>query len=895
MYCDACVYFYDLSMDRISLRGCYLGSVKDCHVEYGRRVCFCTTDLCDRHEVCYISSDKTAVCDSHCSTKIQPYEDRHGYNITKGCSEPIEKDDKYDAKVTSDCGLENDIDFSVNKTVCQMFDTAIKECLCIGEMCNYLANFESTYCYASNGTSDHTLIKCPLGTTHCYFSADATTGKPIKKGCSVFHEENKCKVENNVRTCICEGDKCNGLECFIFNGTSSAELKSCPQETAECYVARDPRTLKLIEAGCYRQNLVDYQIQKCDQDGCNYPMYCHDYELNDVIQCDANVTSCFVNFEKLGIFEVKITSGCSSEIIDDPNSENIICKANGKNGGGYEKYDVKSVTSTCGMKNDPSLSPSVNGTVCRLDGTHIKKCICTGDMCNYLANYVSTFCYNDTSSDTMIKCPLGTTHCYISADATTGKPIKKGCSSFHEENKCNVENNVRTCVCKGDKCNDKAPRIDCFVFNGTMAAQLKSCPQETAECYIARDSRTLRLIEGGCYQQKLGDYKIQKCDQNGCNYPMYCHDYELNGVIQCDANVTSCFVNFENVNGYEMKVSSGCNSDDRLESSPQNILCEMNGTGGKKCVCPGDMCNHERNYDSVSCFTSNDTGFEMLTKCPMDTTHCYSLWDKNNGTRMGCSVFDEKEGCQMENNKKICVCQGDGCNQDILNVKCFVSNITKPAKLEVCPYEALDCYSIRDPESLKTIEIGCGVSQNKNAKMCADNGCNYPHHCYNSQTNGTQQCAHDVTTCYTIFEGDYHYYKVSSGCDGRVVDLPTPSNGIECKLEGSKKLCSCSGDMCNYEKNFELTKCIISDGKDNNATKTCPFFTTHCFYKRDVNTERIFRKQCSVFEKIGEGCVVQDDVETCQCVGDGCNSEILLDTSLPFAKLYRYAVYPHLA
>uniref|UniRef100_A0AC34RQJ7 Uncharacterized protein n=1 Tax=Panagrolaimus sp. JU765 TaxID=591449 RepID=A0AC34RQJ7_9BILA len=640
--------------------------------------------------------------------------------------------------------------------------------------------------------------------------------------------------------------------------------------TDKCYYVQDPATLKTIDGGC------DFYVgdkPKCSGDGCNYPMSCYDPATDSVIQCGDKVRTCQVVYEK-----------------DDKN-------------------DVKNVTSGCGIQNDPALSPSVNETVCQMNGTDTKQCVCTGDMCNYPPNFASVFCYNDTSSDTVIKCPMDTTHCYFSVDTTTGEMIKKGCSIFHVENKCSVENNVRTCVCEGNKCNVR----ECFIFNGTMPAKLEICPYETGECYIARDLRTLKLIEAGCYRQNLGDYKIQKCHQNGCNYPMYCHDYKLNDTVQCGANVTSCFVDF----------------DDRHESSPQNIPCEMNGTGGKNCVCSGDMCNHERNFDSVSCFSSNDTGFEMLTKCPMDTTHCYSLWDKNNGIRMGCSVFDQKEGCRMEDNKKICVCQGDGCNQDILNVKCFVSNattpaelendtkicicegdvcnqdilnvkcfvsnVTAPAKLETCPYEALECYSIRDPESLKSIETGCGVSQNKNAEMCSENGCNYPHHCYDSQTNGTQQCARDVTTCYTIFEGDNHQNTMISGCDGSVVNLPTPANGTECKLEGSKRYCSCSADMCNYEKNFELTRCAISDGKHKDITAICSVFLTHCFYKRDVNTERIIQKNCLIFEETGEGCVVQDDVETCKCVGDGCNNEILLDTSLPFAKLYRYAVYPHLA
>uniref|UniRef100_A0AC34R5Y4 Uncharacterized protein n=1 Tax=Panagrolaimus sp. JU765 TaxID=591449 RepID=A0AC34R5Y4_9BILA len=536
--CKSCLYQYNSTMDRILHRKCKdykLGErFLNCDVYKDVKTCGCLTELCNSHEVCYISSNKTALCTGHCVTKIQPYEDRHGFNITKGCTEPIDEG--------------------------------------------------------------------------CFPSEDGSV------------------------SCYCYGRKCNeptyGVKCYEFK-FNDMQLIDCPHLSKQCYYVRNPATLKTIDGGC------DFYVGdklKCSGDGCNYPMSCYDYKTDSVIQCGDKVRTCQVVYEK------------------------------------DVKYDVKSVTSSCGIQNDSALSPSVNETVCQMNGTDTKQCICTGDMCNYPVNFVPMFCYNDTAYATM-------------------------------------------------------------------------------------------------------------------------------------------------------------------------------------------------------------------TKCQMGTTHCYSNWDENDGIEMGCSVFDEKEGCRMENGKKICICRGGGCNQDILNIKCFVSNVTTPAKLDICPYEALECYSIRDPESWKTIETGCGVSQNKNAVI---------------QTNGTQQCAHDVTTCYTVFEGDYHYYKVSSGCDPRLVNFPTPINGLECRLEGSKKYCSCSGDMCNYEKNFELTKCIISGGKGSEVTKTCPVFTTHCFYKRDVNTERIIQKNCLIFEETGEGCLVKDGVETCKCVGDDCNGQPL-DTSLPFAKLYRYAVYPHLA
>uniref|UniRef100_A0AC34RBR6 Uncharacterized protein n=1 Tax=Panagrolaimus sp. JU765 TaxID=591449 RepID=A0AC34RBR6_9BILA len=457
----------------------------------------------------------------------------------------------------------------------------------------------------------------------------------------------------------------------------------------------------------------------------------------------------------------------------------------------------------------------------------------------------------------------------------------------HEE-----QDGSASCYCYGHKCNEPTYGVKCYEFKSNDM-KLINCPHVSKQCYYVRDPATLKTIDGGC------DFYVggkPKCSGDGCNYPMSCYDPKTANVIQCGDKVRTCQVVYERDDKYDVKTSlgsCGIQNDPASPPSVNEIVCQMNGNDMKQCICAGDMCNYPVNF--VPMFCLNDTSYATVTKCPMGTTHCYSNWDEIDGIEMGCSVFDEKEGCRMENGKKICICQGDGCNQDILNVKCFVSNVTTPARLEICPYEAFECYAVREAESLKTIETGCGVSQNKNAVMCSENGCNYPHHCYDSKTNGMVQCAHDVTTCYALVEGDYHKSKVSSGCDGRVVNLPTPSDGLECGLEGFKKYCSCSGDMCNYEKNFELTKCTISDGKGSEVTKICPVFTTHCFYKRDVKTERIIQKNCLIFEENGEGCVVQDDVETCKCVGNGCNSEILLDTSLPFAKLYRYAVYPHLA
>uniref|UniRef100_A0AC34QLB2 Uncharacterized protein n=1 Tax=Panagrolaimus sp. JU765 TaxID=591449 RepID=A0AC34QLB2_9BILA len=465
-------------------------------------------------------------------------------------------------------------------------------------------------------------------------------------------------------------------------------------------------------------------------------------------------------------------------------------------------------------------------------------------------------------------------------------------SEPHDDECTRFPNGSATCICDREQCNNQT-FTQCYGYsNETTAALLETCPLKTTGCFVARDPKTQKLIEAGCDVSDHGSQLVEKCSSDGCNYPMYCYDSSKEAVVQCKIGDVGCYVEFEQQGPHEAKQVSGCSPNINSNvSNPSGAVCSLNG-GKKQCICSGDMCNHETHFESITCQVSNGSGSMESIKCPLGTTECYIVDEKDGKNNMGCSIFNGNEGCSMENGVKTCFCHDDLCNQNVSQIHCYIADQNTPAVLKTCPFEAIGCYVARDEQTWKLIEAGCdvGAEGGHHMEKCFGDGCNHPFHCYDVGRNKMQQCDHHVTTCFTTFEKTNGVLKTSSGCDFGKFGFSLPSNGSTCLVKDGQKYCGCVGEMCNYDKTVQKISCLTSNSTSAAVMKECPIYTTHCFVKMDAKYGKLIQQGCSVFE-VGDSCLVEDGVETCQCVGDKCNHLSPPDASLPFAKLYRYVVY----
>uniref|UniRef100_A0AC34RIG1 Uncharacterized protein n=1 Tax=Panagrolaimus sp. JU765 TaxID=591449 RepID=A0AC34RIG1_9BILA len=413
-----------------------------------------------------------------------------------------------------------------------------------------------------------------------------------------------------------------------------------------------------------------------------------------------------------------------------------------------------------------------------------------------------------------------------------------------------------------------------------------------------------------------------------------CYDSAQGRVVRCASGVTECYTSFVKVGERDARVLTGCYSKNNSSSNEHGSVCALDDKNGKICVCSSDMCNDETHYESITCNVSNDTEPAKLTKCPIGTTHCYSVatletcplkttgcfvardpktqklieagcdvsdhgsqlvekcssdgcnypmycYDSSKDamvhcevgvtscfidrakigddyaiTSAGCAVPGQSKGCSMKNGTKTCICHADNCNQDVLEIKCYIANQTTPATLEVCPFEATGCFVARDPKTQKLIEAGCDVSDHGSqlVEKCSSDGCNYPMYCYDSSKNAIVQCEVGVTSCYTDFaKTGLDHTITSAGC-------AVPGQNEGCSMKNGKKTCICHGDNCN--QNFEI-KCYIANQSTPATLEVCPFEAVGCYVARDEQTGKLIEAGCDVGDEGGH------HVE--KCFGDGCN------------------------
>uniref|UniRef100_A0AC34Q7E3 Uncharacterized protein n=1 Tax=Panagrolaimus sp. JU765 TaxID=591449 RepID=A0AC34Q7E3_9BILA len=723
--------------------------------------------------------------------------------------------------------------------ICWPIDAHCTACQCNTELCNNLI-----YCHVGDK-----LDLCPNSCSTRFEPYTDRPGYNITRECGsvpwmVAMQDAKCTAfSNGSATCECDTDQCNnqtfGMQCYEHSPGRLPLLVDCPYFTTSCYSVRDPTSRKIIEGGCVLSNNTSNYSITCNTTKCNYPMYCHNYFNHSLIHCSEGVETCTIGYEKINLLDVGVSSG-----------------------GCGEKSVGKLIDESC----------QINETS--------KQCVCAGDMCNYWNNgklhcYYSHF----SEGEYVVPCLMGTAHCftigYLHALDPSMRGMRSGCLVFESKIGCQRDQIYKICSCEGNYCNKELLDLSCYVYNGTDTPKLEVCPYKAFECYVARDPSTKMFIEGGCDITDHGNHELDKCSTDGCNYPMYCYDSIKDKVTGCGINVSSCYIHFEKIGKFGSRFVTGCNHDNVSESISSESFCEKNEMNTKNCLCFGDMCNYETSYKSIHCYVSNGTEPAELIKCPFGTTHCYSVLLTDQTIKTGCSIFDEDDGCRSENKTKICVCRGEACNKEMPRIKCFVSNETTPATLETCALRTTECFVARDPKAQKLIEAGCDVSDHGSqlVEKCSSDGCNYPMFCYDSSKDAIVQCEIGDVGCYVEFEKqDPHGTKQVSGCSPTINSNVSNLSEAVCSLNGGRKQCICSGDMCNHETHFESINCQVSSGSGSMESIKCPLGTTECYIVDEKDGTN--NMGCSIFEGGNEGCSMEDGVKTCFCHDDTCNQNV---------------------
>uniref|UniRef100_A0AC34QWK5 Uncharacterized protein n=1 Tax=Panagrolaimus sp. JU765 TaxID=591449 RepID=A0AC34QWK5_9BILA len=133
---------------------------------------------------------------------------------------------------------------------------------------------------------------------------------------------------------------------------------------------------------------------------------------------------------------------------------------------------------------------------------------------------------------------------------------------------------------------------------------------------------------------------------------------------------------------------------------------------------------------------------KIITDTPYKDRHGFNI-------TKGCSERKE-EGCFKENDGSVsCYCYGHKCNAPTYAVKCYEFRFND-VKLIDCPNPSKQCYYVRDPTTMKTIDGGCDL-QVGNKPKCSGDGCNYPMSCYDYKTDSVIQCSDSVRTCQVIY------------------------------------------------------------------------------------------------------------------------------------------------
>uniref|UniRef100_A0AC34PV16 Uncharacterized protein n=1 Tax=Panagrolaimus sp. JU765 TaxID=591449 RepID=A0AC34PV16_9BILA len=185
--------------------------------------------------------------------------------------------------------------------VCWPVDAHRTACQCRGNYCN-----DMMYCHIGDKFG-----RCHDSCSARFEPYPDRPGYNITRECGPWtkirlesepHDAECTRFPNGSATCICDREQCNNetyMQCYGYsNERTAALLETCPLKTTGCFVARDPKTQKLIEAGC---DVSDHGsgsqlVEKCSSDGCNYPMYCYDSSKDAIVQCEIGDVGCYVEF-----------------------------------------------------------------------------------------------------------------------------------------------------------------------------------------------------------------------------------------------------------------------------------------------------------------------------------------------------------------------------------------------------------------------------------------------------------------------------------------------------------------------------------------------------------------------------------------------------------------------